>query len=70
MGVTAENLAKKYNISREDADGFALRSQQRWGEGFLFLGVMCHTMKHPKTSYCYFKFQHIKLENLMKKLPL
>lgn len=30
MGITAENLADHYNISREDADSFALRSQQRW----------------------------------------
>jgi len=28
MGITAENLAEKYNISREDSDAFALRSQQ------------------------------------------
>jgi acetyl-CoA C-acetyltransferase len=28
MGVTAENLAEKYKISREDSDAFALRSQQ------------------------------------------
>lgn len=31
MGITAENLAAKYNISREDCDKFALTSQQRWG---------------------------------------
>lgn len=30
MGVTAENLAAKYNISRQDADTFALASQQNW----------------------------------------
>jgi acetyl-CoA acyltransferase 2 len=30
MGVTAENLADKYNISREEADQFALNSQQNW----------------------------------------
>jgi acetyl-CoA acetyltransferase len=30
MAITAENLAEKYGISREDADAFALRSQQRW----------------------------------------
>jgi len=30
MGVTAENLAEKYNITREDSDNFALRSQQTW----------------------------------------
>ena len=28
MGVTAENLAKEYNISREEQDAFAARSQQ------------------------------------------
>lgn len=29
MGITAENLAEMYNISREDQDLFALRSQQK-----------------------------------------
>lgn len=29
MGMTAENLAKRYNISREEQDQFALRSHQR-----------------------------------------
>ncbi|WP_106496455.1 thiolase family protein [Lentibacillus sp. Marseille-P4043] len=29
MGVTAENVAEKYNISREDQDAFALESQRR-----------------------------------------
>ncbi|KAJ3136361.1 3-ketoacyl-CoA thiolase, mitochondrial [Physocladia obscura] len=32
MGITAENLAKKFNITRADADAFALISQQRWAE--------------------------------------
>ena len=32
MGVTAENLAVKYGLSREDADALALRTQQRWGK--------------------------------------
>lgn len=30
MGETAENVARKYSISREDQDAFALQSQQRW----------------------------------------
>ena len=30
MAITAENLAEKYGITREDCDAFALRSQQRW----------------------------------------
>ncbi|MFK9117140.1 thiolase family protein [Peribacillus frigoritolerans] len=29
MGVTAENVAEKYNISREDQDAFSLESQNR-----------------------------------------
>ncbi|KAK8732137.1 hypothetical protein OTU49_007203 [Cherax quadricarinatus] len=33
MGVTAENLAAKYNITRQDADNFALKSQQNWKNG-------------------------------------
>jgi acetyl-CoA acyltransferase len=29
MGLTAENVARKYNVSREEADAFSLRSHQR-----------------------------------------
>ena len=29
MGLTAENVARKYHVSREDADAFAYRSHQR-----------------------------------------
>jgi acetyl-CoA acyltransferase 2 len=32
MGITAENLAEKYGISREEADALAQRTQQRWGK--------------------------------------
>jgi acetyl-CoA acyltransferase len=32
MGLTAENVASQYGISREDQDAFALRSNQRAGE--------------------------------------
>merc|ERR550519_3188046 len=31
MGVTAENLAVKYGITREECDAFSIRSQQTWG---------------------------------------
>lgn len=30
MAITAENLAEQYDISREDCDAYALRSQQTW----------------------------------------
>lgn len=29
MGITAENIAEKYAISREEQDEFAIESQQR-----------------------------------------
>ena len=29
MGITAENVAEKYNVTREDMDKFSLRSQER-----------------------------------------
>ncbi|RXK38438.1 acetyl-CoA acyltransferase 2 [Tremella mesenterica] len=33
MGITAENLAKKYGITREECDAYALTSQQRYAAG-------------------------------------
>ena len=36
MGVTAENLADKYGISREECDEYAFVSQQRWGKGMSY----------------------------------
>jgi len=32
MGVTAENLAEKYELTRQEVDEFALSSQKKWGE--------------------------------------
>lgn len=33
MGMTAENLAIKYKITRQECDEYALKSQERWREG-------------------------------------
>lgn len=33
MALTAEKLGAKFNISREEVDKFALRSQQLWKKG-------------------------------------
>lgn len=32
MGVTAENLARKYKLTRQEVDDYALQSQKRWKE--------------------------------------
>ena len=36
MGVTAENLAEKYSITREQCDEFAVVSNERWKDGMLY----------------------------------
>ncbi len=51
MGITAENVAKRWEISREQQDAFALRSHQRAlaaiGDGRLQLGVLPYeTVSH------------------------
>uniref|UniRef100_A0A0K8TLC7 Putative 3-ketoacyl-coa thiolase mitochondrial-like isoform x2 n=1 Tax=Tabanus bromius TaxID=304241 RepID=A0A0K8TLC7_TABBR len=33
MALTAENLAEKYNITRQEVDEFALKSQKNWKKG-------------------------------------
>lgn len=33
MGITAENLAEKYGITRQDCDKYAIQSQERWAAG-------------------------------------
>jgi len=33
MAITAENLAQKYDLTRQDCDNYAILSQQRWKEG-------------------------------------
>lgn len=33
MGITAENLADKYQITREECDKYAHQTQQRWKAG-------------------------------------
>lgn len=53
MGVTGENLAEKYNITRQDCDEFALLSQKRWAEGNVELirnNIYLKELTHMKTK--------------------
>jgi len=36
MAITAENLADKYKISRDEVEAYALQSQQKWKTGEYF----------------------------------
>lgn len=52
MGMTAENLAEKYNITRQECDEFALLTQKRWAEGNKI--KLCGTNRAKSYSYIYF----------------
>lgn len=77
MGITAENLVEKYNISRAEQDEFALRSQQRMGvamnEGRFAEQILPIKMKGRKGEEIVFdQDEHprpdVNIESL-KKLP-
>jgi hypothetical protein len=51
MPETAENVAKDFNVNREDQDAFAARSQQRWARANaagLFKDEIVHVTLHSK----------------------
>jgi acetyl-CoA acyltransferase len=54
MGLTAENVADKYDVSREDQDAFAYRSHQRalkaWDEGYFDDQIVPIDVKEKKVT--------------------
>jgi acetyl-CoA acyltransferase 2 len=72
MGVTAENLAEKYGVTREDADRFALRSQQRWAAaqaaGVFADEIAPVTVKAGKKELVVDKDEHARPETTLETL--
>lgn len=64
MGETAENLAKQYNVSREDQDKFAVRSQnlaeQAQKNGYFDDEIVPVVVKNRKDSVTITKDEYIK----------
>lgn len=54
MGLTAENVAEKYDVSRQDQDAFAYRSHQRalnaWEEGYFDDQIVPIEVKEKKVT--------------------
>ncbi len=50
MGITAENLAAQYKITRAETDAFALSSQTKWKHG-MHAGVY-FAILHPEGYVC------------------
>ncbi len=77
MGITAENLATKWNISREEQDAFALESQRRAGlaiaEGRFQSQIVPIVMQSRKGNVSFDTDEHCKpdttLEGLAKMKP-
>jgi acetyl-CoA C-acetyltransferase len=77
MGITAENVAARYHITREDQDGVALASQQRAGkaiaEGYFKSQIVPVEVKQRKTVVTFDTDEHVRAnadaESLAKLRP-
>jgi len=76
MAATAENCARKYGISREDQDTFALRSQQlaskAWSEGRFADEVVPVELKSRKGTTLFAQDDHMRADTTLEglaKLP-
>lgn len=77
MGVTAENLAVKWNITREDQDAFALDSQRRaavaQAEGRFKSQIVPVTLATRKSEVVFDSDEHLKavtMESLSRMRPV
>ncbi len=78
MGVTAENVAKEFHVSREDQDALALESHQRaeraWTEGRFAGQILPIMLKTRKGEVAFDKDEHFrpgaKLEDFQKMKPV
>ncbi|MBA2376511.1 MAG: acetyl-CoA C-acetyltransferase [Actinomycetota bacterium] len=78
MGVTAENVAEQYNVSREDQDEYAARSHQRAqksiNEGYFDEQIVPVDIKSRKETIQFTKDEHVRenatAESLGKLKPV
>lgn len=74
MGMTAENVAEKYKISREDQDAFALESQNRakkaWEAGKFDSQIVPIEVKLRKETFTFKKDEHMRETSLEKLAAL
>jgi acetyl-CoA acetyltransferase family protein len=72
MAGTAENLARKFEISREEQDKYALRSQQAakraLDEGFFTDEIVAVEVKNKKTVTLFDRDDHMRPETTMEGL--
>lgn len=78
MGVTAENVAEQYNVSREDQDAYAARSHERatkaMNEGYFEDQIVPVEVKQKKETVQFTRDEHVRegatAESLSKLKPV
>ena len=72
MGVTAENVAKEFEVSRQDQDEFSVRSQQKAGEaiksGAFKREIVSITVKNKKGDVVVDTDEHARPDTTLEKL--
>jgi acetyl-CoA C-acetyltransferase len=72
MGVTAENVAKDFEVSRQDQDEFSVRSQQKAGEaissGAFKREIVSITVKNKKGDVVVDTDEHPRPDTTLEKL--
>ncbi|TYG34911.1 thiolase family protein [Lonepinella koalarum] len=76
MGITAENLAKKYGLTRQECDEFAVESHRKaaiaWDNGYFNEQIVPVTVKTRKSDMIFSKDEPLRIDcNLasLAKLP-
>ncbi|HEX6557234.1 MAG TPA: thiolase family protein [Ktedonobacteraceae bacterium] len=72
MGITAENVAERHHISRQDADAYALRSHQRatqaMQDGFFLQQIVPVAVQAKKETIPFTRDEHVRTDTSLEKL--
>src|SRR6266487_85654 len=72
MGITAENIAERYHISRQEADTYALRSHQRAAQamqsGFFLQQIVPVMVQAKKETIPFTRDEHVRPDTSLEKL--
>ncbi|MGJ7909804.1 thiolase family protein [Neobacillus sp. LXY-1] len=74
MGITAENVAKRYSISREDQDAFAFKSQRKAADAIannrFVEEIVPVEIKNKKSSFIFDRDEHPRPETTIDSLAM
>ena len=72
MGITAENIAERYHISRQEADAYSLRSHQRATQammnGFFLKQIVPVAVQAKKETIAFTRDEHVRTDASLEKL--